>query len=109
MIELNGLTKSYAANIALNDINLFIQEGEIFGIIGKSGAGKSTLLRSINRLESPDSGQVIVDNQDITHLSEKNIRQARHKMAMIFQQFNLLQAKTVYDNIALPMIIQGLP
>ncbi|WP_028387968.1 methionine ABC transporter ATP-binding protein [Legionella fairfieldensis] len=108
MIELNGLTKSYAGNIALNNINLFIQEGEIFGIIGKSGAGKSTLLRSINLLEQPDSGEVIIDNQDITRLSPANLRKARHKMAMIFQHFNLLNSKTVYDNIALPMRIQGM-
>lgn len=108
MIELNGLTKSYAANIALNDINLFIQEGEIFGIIGKSGAGKSTLLRSINLLERPDCGEVIIDNEIISALPAKKLRKARHKMAMIFQHFNLLNSKTVYDNIALPMRIQGI-
>ncbi|CDZ77483.1 Methionine import ATP-binding protein MetN [Legionella massiliensis] len=108
MIELNGLTKSYAANIAINDINLFIQEGEIFGIIGKSGAGKSTLLRSINLLEKPDSGEVIIDNEIISALPAKKLRKARHKMAMIFQHFNLLNSKTVYDNIALAMRIQGI-
>lgn len=108
MIELIGLHKSFANTEALKDINLFIQEGEIFGIIGKSGAGKSTLLRCINRLESPDSGQIIVDNQDISQLNPKALRQARHKMAMIFQQFNLLQSKTVAENIALPMRIQGM-
>ncbi len=108
MIELNGLTKSYGATVALDDINLFIQEGEIFGIIGKSGAGKSTLLRSLNLLEKPDSGDVIVDNQIITSLSANDLRKARHKMAMIFQHFNLLNSKTVYDNIALPMRIQGI-
>ncbi len=108
MIEINGLTKSYQENIALRNINLFIQEGEIFGIIGKSGAGKSTLLRSINLLEQPDSGEVIVDNEIITALSPSNLRKARHKMAMIFQHFNLLNSKTVYDNIALPMRIQGI-
>ncbi|MBA2709547.1 MAG: methionine ABC transporter ATP-binding protein [Tatlockia sp.] len=108
MIELKGLTKSYGATKALDDINLFIQEGEIFGIIGKSGAGKSTLLRSINLLEKPDSGDVMVDNQIISSLSAKDLRKARHKMAMIFQHFNLLNSKTVYDNIALPMRIQGI-
>lgn len=108
MIELNGLTKSYGAIKALDHINLFIQEGEIFGIIGKSGAGKSTLLRTINLLEHPDSGEVLIDNKNITDLSEKALRQARHKMAMIFQHFNLLNSKTVYDNIALPMRIQGI-
>jgi len=108
MIELNGLTKSYNEAVALRSVNLFIQEGEIFGIIGKSGAGKSTLLRTINLLEQPDCGEVIVDNETITELSPGNLRKARHKMAMIFQHFNLLNSKTVYDNIALPMRIQGI-
>lgn len=107
MIELIGVNKSFANTIALQDINLFIQEGEIFGIIGKSGAGKSTLLRTINLLERPDQGQVIVDHQNITQLNDKGLRQARHKMAMIFQHFNLLNTKTVAENIALPMRIQG--
>ncbi|WP_131782294.1 methionine ABC transporter ATP-binding protein [Legionella gresilensis] len=107
MIELSGLNKSYDHVIALKDINLFIQEGEIFGIIGKSGAGKSTLLRTINLLEKPDSGEVAVNNQVISNLSQKELRLARHKMAMIFQQFNLLNSKTVYENIALPLRIQG--
>ena len=106
MIELIKLNKSFGAAHALSNINLFIQEGEIFGIIGKSGAGKSTLLRSINLLERPDSGEVVVDNQNLMDLSGKKLHQARHKMSMIFQQFNLLNAKTVYDNIALPMRIQ---
>jgi D-methionine transport system ATP-binding protein len=108
MIELKGITKSYAAHVALRNINLFVQEGEIFGIIGKSGAGKSTLLRSINLLERPDKGAVIVDNEIITTLSVSGLCKARHKMAMIFQHFNLLNNKTVYDNIALPMRIQGI-
>lgn len=107
MIELTGLNKSFANTLALQDINLFIQEGEIFGIIGKSGAGKSTLLRVINLLERPDSGDVYVNNSHISRLHGKALRQARHQMAMIFQQFNLLNSKTVYDNIALPMRIQG--
>lgn len=108
MIELSGLTKSFADHVVLDDINLFIQEGEIFGIIGKSGAGKSTLLRCINLLERPDCGDVVVDNENITQLPPHELRNARHKMAMIFQQFNLLNAKTVYENIALPMRIQGM-
>lgn len=108
MIELVGLNKSFANAPALCDINLFVQEGEIIGIIGKSGAGKSTLLRCINLLEQPDSGEVIINNHDITHLHGKALRLARHDMAMIFQQFNLLNSKTVYDNIALPMRIQGI-
>lgn len=108
MIELCGLTKSFAGKAALKDINLFIQEGEIFGIIGKSGAGKSTLLRCINLLERPDQGEVIIDGQSLTELSRKELASARHKIAMIFQHFNLLNSKNVYDNIALPMRIQGI-
>ena len=108
MIELSGLTKTFENHVALHDVNLFIQEGEIFGIIGKSGAGKSTLLRCINLLERPDCGDVLIDEVNITRLSARDLRHARHKTAMIFQQFNLLNALTVYDNIALPMRIQGM-
>lgn len=108
MIELSGLSKSFADHTVLRDINLFIQEGEIFGIIGRSGAGKSTLLRCINLLERPDQGNVVVDGETISQLTPASLRVARHKMAMIFQQFNLLNSKTVYDNIALPMRIQGI-
>jgi D-methionine transport system ATP-binding protein len=108
MIDLCGITKSFAGKPAIQNISLFIQEGEIFGIIGKSGAGKSTLLRCINLLERPDTGQVIVDGQDLMTLSRKDLALARHKIAMIFQHFNLLNSKTVYENIALPMRIQGI-
>lgn len=108
MIELAGVSKQFSGHFALDKINLFIQEGEIFGIIGKSGAGKSTLLRCMNLLERPDRGSVVVDNQDLLSLSDSELAHARHKVAMIFQHFNLLQSKTVYDNIALPMRIQGI-
>jgi D-methionine transport system ATP-binding protein len=108
MIELIGLFKSFSDKSVLRDINLFIQEGEIFGIIGKSGAGKSTLLRCINLLEHPDEGEVVIDGQYLNTISRKDLAIARHKMAMIFQQFNLLNSKNVYDNIALPMRIQDL-
>lgn len=108
MIELNGLIKSFSGKPAVNDVSLFIQEGEIFGIIGRSGAGKSTLLRCINLLERPDEGEVIIDGQNLTTLSRKDLALARHKIAMIFQHFNLLHSKNVYDNIALPMRIQGI-
>ena len=106
MIALSQLNKSYAGQPALRDINLFIQEGEIFGIIGKSGAGKSTLLRCINLLERPDTGDVSLDGENIMALSAHDLRHARHKTAMIFQQFNLVNTKTVFENIALPMRIQ---
>ena len=107
MITISGVTKSFGAHVVLRHIDLTIQPGEIFGIIGKSGAGKSTLLRCINLLEQPDQGKLWIDNQEITGLNHHHLRQARHKTAMIFQQFNLLNSKTVYDNIALPMRIQG--
>ncbi|MFK7822978.1 MAG: methionine ABC transporter ATP-binding protein [Oligoflexales bacterium] len=89
--------------VALNDINLEIPTKSIFGIIGASGAGKSSLLRCVNGLESPDSGQVIVDGKDINSLSTKLLRQSRKQMGMIFQHFNLLDVRNVYDNIALPL------
>ncbi len=108
MIELSGVTKSFAGTPAIQNIDLFIQEGEIFGIIGRSGAGKSTLLRCINLLERPDQGELIVDGQNLMSLSRKDLATARHKIAMIFQHFNLLNSKTVYENIALPMRIQGI-
>ncbi len=106
MIEIKKLYKTYQDHTVLKNINLFVQEGEIFGIIGRSGAGKSTLLRCMNLLERPDKGDILIDNQNITKLQPKLLREARHKTAMIFQQFNLLNSKTVYDNIALPMRIQ---
>lgn len=106
MIQLTGLKKSYHGHVVLQDINLSIPSGEIFGIIGKSGAGKSTLLRCINLLEYPDEGAVIVDGANLLQLAPQALRQARHQISMIFQQFNLLETKTVYENIALPMRIQ---
>ena len=108
MIELTNVSKSYSNHIALQNVNLFVQEGEIFGIIGKSGAGKSTLLRCINLLERPDSGTVVIDGESLLPLKAHALRLARHKMAMIFQQFNLLDSKAVYDNVAIPMRIQGI-
>lgn len=107
MIELSSVTKSYANHMALKQVDLFIQEGEIFGIIGKSGAGKSTLLRTLNRLEQPNQGEVIIDGENITHLKSRDLRHIRHKIAMIFQHFNLLNSSTVYENIALPLECSG--
>ena len=107
MIELTHVSKYFQQHCALADINLFIQEGEIFGIIGKSGAGKSTLLRCLNRLETPDSGEITIDQRNILALTPKELRHLRHTIGMIFQHFNLLQSKTVYENIALPLRIQG--
>jgi len=107
MIELSKLNKIYSTAhgdfSALNDINLHVNAGEIYGVIGKSGAGKSTLLRCVNLLEKPTSGDVRVANQDLTTLSTHELRLERRKIGMIFQHFNLLNARTVYDNIALPL------
>ena len=94
---------------ALEDINLDIQAGEIFGIIGLSGAGKSTLVRCMNLLERPTSGTVVVDGKEMTALSEKDLRLVRRKITMIFQSFNLLMQRTVLDNVCLPMELDGVP
>ncbi|MBB3211633.1 D-methionine transport system ATP-binding protein [Herbaspirillum sp. Sphag1AN] len=92
---------------ALADISLEISPGSIFGIIGRSGAGKSSLLRTINRLEQPTQGQVLVDEIDIATLDDAQLVDLRRRIGMIFQHFNLLSAKTVYDNIALPLRVAG--
>jgi D-methionine transport system ATP-binding protein len=108
MIELSGVSKSFANHHALKAIQLFIPEGEIFGIIGRSGAGKSTLLRCINLLERPDQGKVLINQCNLMNLSSANLSKSRHQIGMIFQHYNLLHSKNVYDNIALPMRIQGI-
>lgn len=92
---------------AVKDVSLDIPAGAIYGLIGKSGAGKSTLMRLINLLETPDAGQVFVDGKDLTKLSKNALRATRQTMGMIFQQFNLLQNASVYDNIAFPLKLHG--
>lgn len=88
---------------AINNVSLTIESGDIFGVIGESGAGKSTLLRFINGLEVPDSGKVIIDGLNVHSLSHKELRHVRQSISMIFQQFNLLQNKTVAENVSLPL------
>ena len=109
MIRIEALTKTYAVPggtvDALKGIDLEIRQGEIFGIIGMSGAGKSTLIRCMNLLERPTSGTIQIDGQDVTGLSKKALRQMRHSVGMIFQQFNLLSQRTVLKNICFPMEI----
>ena len=111
MIELKHLGKIYSSASgsveALKDVNLTIADGEIFGIIGLSGAGKSTLVRCINLLERPTSGEVWVDGQNLTALSEKALLQVRRQIGMIFQSFNLLEQRTVLRNICFPLEIAG--
>lgn len=92
---------------ALADIDLQIKQGEIFGIIGRSGAGKSSLLRTINRLESPSTGRVLIGGQNIADLNESGLVELRRRVGMVFQHFNLLSAKTVRDNIGLPLLVAG--
>ncbi|RKG35818.1 methionine ABC transporter ATP-binding protein [Acinetobacter guerrae] len=111
MIEFKNISKFYTQNgqtiPALDQINLTIPAGSIFGIIGYSGAGKSTLVRLINLLERPSEGQVIVNQKDMTALSAKDLRTERTHIGMIFQHFNLLQTKTVAENIEMPLLLLG--
>ncbi|MCM3478822.1 methionine ABC transporter ATP-binding protein [Caldibacillus thermoamylovorans] len=104
MIEIKNLTKTYFSKDrevkAVNNVSITIHDGEIFGIVGYSGAGKSSLLRCINLLERPTSGKITVDGVDLTKLDSKRLRQARLKIGMIFQHFNLVSQKTVAENIA---------
>ena len=93
--------------VALNDITLTVQEKEIYGIVGMSGAGKSTLIRCINRLDTPNSGQVLYRGQDVLQMNRKDLLQTRRKMGMIFQQFNLLMQRTVGQNVRYPLEIAG--
>lgn len=112
IIEIRGLTKVYKSNgheiVALDDVNLTIDSGEIFGVIGLSGAGKSTLVRCINMLERPQSGSIMIGGTDITRLHGKDLRLARRQIGMIFQHFNLLSSRTVFGNVAFPLEIMGL-
>ena len=111
IIELREMSKSFKAKNgvvhALDKIDLKINRGEIFGIIGMSGAGKSTLVRCINLLERPTEGQVLFDGQDLTVLKPAELRQARRSMGMIFQQFNLLMQRTALENVCFPLEISG--
>ena len=113
MIEISNLTKIYKSPmqdiLALDQVSLKVNKGEIFGIIGLSGAGKSTLIRCINMLEKPSEGSIIVDGQTITSLDKKELRSSRQKIGMIFQQFNLLSSRNVFDNIMFPLEISKVP
>jgi D-methionine transport system ATP-binding protein len=110
-ITFDGLGKVYpgASSAALQDVSFAVQRGESFGIIGRSGAGKSTLLRTINALELPSTGQVKVDGVDVATLGEDALVDLRRRIGMIFQHFNLLSAKTVFENVALPLRVAGVP
>jgi D-methionine transport system ATP-binding protein len=113
MIQLQNLHKDYHVNgktvPALRGIDLSIEKGEIFGIIGHSGAGKSTLIRCINLLERPTSGSVVVDGVDLTGLDDRRLQEQRRQIGMIFQHFNLLSSATVADNVAFPLKLAKRP
>lgn len=112
-IEVHDLSKTYSAkngNVeALRSITLSVPKNEIFGVIGLSGAGKSTLVRCLNLLEKPDSGEVIIDGQNLLTLSKEQLRLRRQRIGMIFQHFNLLEQQNVLENVCFPLEIRGVP
>ncbi|PWA07050.1 methionine ABC transporter ATP-binding protein [Pueribacillus theae] len=109
MIELKNITKVYKRKntsiTALKNVDLKIEKGEIFGVIGYSGAGKSTLIRLVNYLEKPTEGQVIIEGTDLSSYTTNQLREKKKDIGMIFQHFNLLESKTVFDNVALPLVL----
>lgn len=111
MIQLNNISKSFEVKSkrieALKSLTLSIGKGEIFGVIGASGAGKSTLIRCVNLLERPDTGQVIIENEDLMSMSSKDLMMKRRNIGMIFQHFNLLSSLTVSENISFPLQLEG--
>lgn len=113
MIQLIDVYKTFYSKTkevhALNNVNMTIEDGDIFGVIGFSGAGKSTLIRLVNGLEKPTKGKVIVNSQDIVELPKSSLRKARKEIGMVFQQFNLLGSKTVYGNVQIPLILNKVP
>ncbi|TFY97015.1 methionine ABC transporter ATP-binding protein [Ramlibacter humi] len=108
MVELQGIVQHYGGVQALRGIDLAIRPGEVYGVIGRSGAGKSSLVRTINLLNRPTAGRVLVDGQDLTALREPRLREARRSIGMVFQHFNLLSSRTVHGNVALPLELAGI-
>ncbi|MCI9523833.1 MAG: methionine ABC transporter ATP-binding protein [Erysipelotrichaceae bacterium] len=112
MIELRHVSKTFQTKHdhvhAVKDVSLHIEKGEIFGVIGYSGAGKSTLIRCINLLERPSEGDILVDGHNMLELSDKDLRKMRKKIGMIFQHFNLMRSRTVFQNVAFPLKNSGL-
>lgn len=111
MISIKNLTKDFVSGkekfTAIDNISLDVNKGEIFGIVGLSGAGKSTLVRCINRLEEPTKGSIFIEDKDITSMDKKELRETRKNIGMIFQHFNLLDQKTVFDNVAISLEFAG--
>jgi D-methionine transport system ATP-binding protein len=108
IVRLADVKRRFGTTPALDGVSLTVRKGEILGIIGRSGAGKSTLIRCLNGLEQADSGEIHIEGRNITGLSEKDLQPLRRRIGMIFQHFNLLSAKTVEENVALPLKIEGL-
>ncbi|MBP1857751.1 methionine ABC transporter ATP-binding protein [Rhizobium herbae] len=108
VVSLANVKRRFGATPALDGVSLTVRKGEILGIIGRSGAGKSTLIRCLNGLEQADSGEIHIEGRNITGLTEKELQPLRRRIGMIFQHFNLLSAKTVEENVALPLKIEGL-
>nr|BFF16443.1 hypothetical protein GCM10025699_77460 [Microbacterium flavescens] len=112
VVSFEHVSKSYTVQgrrfDALHDVSLEVPRGQIFGIVGYSGAGKSTLLRTVNALERPTSGRVVVDGQEVSALRGKELYAARRRIGMVFQQFNLLSSRTVFGNVAYPLRLSGL-
>lgn len=113
MITLEHVSKVYDTGTkevtALDDVNLHIEKGEIYGVIGFSGAGKSSLVRCVNLLERPTAGSVTVNGRDLLHLSPRELREAKKNIGMVFQHFNLLNSKTVFTNVAMPLLLSKTP
>ncbi|MFT4151455.1 MAG: ATP-binding cassette domain-containing protein [Paracoccaceae bacterium] len=109
VVQLDGVVRRFSDRPALDGITLSIDRGEIVGLIGRSGAGKSTLIRCLNGLDQPQAGRVVIAGTDITAMDETALQPVRRRIGMIFQHFNLLSAKTVADNVALPLKIAGQP
>ncbi|MDQ6435622.1 methionine ABC transporter ATP-binding protein [Mesorhizobium sp. LHD-90] len=107
VVRLTDLRRRFGKTPALDGVSLTVHKGEILGIIGRSGAGKSTLIRCLNGLERPDSGEVFIEGREISRLGESDLQPLRRRIGMIFQHFNLLSAKTVAENVALPLKIAG--
>ncbi|MCM2444987.1 ATP-binding cassette domain-containing protein [Rahnella sp. CG8] len=108
VVQLQAVSRSFGKTQALHEVSLSVHKGEILGIIGRSGAGKSTLIRCLNGLEQPDEGVIEIEGRNITGLSEKQLQAVRSRVGMVFQHFNLLSAKTVAQNVALPLKIAGI-
>jgi D-methionine transport system ATP-binding protein len=109
IVQVDSVSRSFGPIKALDRVSLEIERGEIFGIIGRSGAGKSTLIRTINALERIDTGRIVVDGRDLLLLDEAELNGVRRNIGMIFQHFNLLSTKTVFDNVELPLKLAGRP